>query len=211
MIKNYKIITLGLVVAFLLGSCAFTETTSFSDPDFMGKQYKKFCVNSTISDFDDKKHIENNVVKYLRQQGYEAMPGYKLFPPTRDWDDKTIESTLREKGYDAYLLVSISDKHVEVEKSAPEVVTETKGKTTKTKRGEVYKETTKTTVKDGDEERKLFANFKTDMIDVKTSRVAWTATSKSEGMNDDFETVAGSFAEDIVNSLAKDGHIKIKK
>lgn len=56
----------------------------------------------------------------------------------------------------------------------------------------------------------FFSSFKTELIDVATDRVAYSATSNSNspgGFSGDFILIFESFAEDIVNDLKLSGHL----
>ncbi len=59
-------------------------------------------------------------------------------------------------------------------------------------------------------DRTLFTSFKTELIDVASDRVAYSATSNSnssEGFSGEFLSIFESFSEDIVNDLKLSGHL----
>lgn len=59
-------------------------------------------------------------------------------------------------------------------------------------------------------ERTYFSSFKTELIDVSTDRVAYSATSNSnsgEGFSGEFLLIFNSFSSDIVKDLKLNGHL----
>lgn len=209
-ILKILIFTIGLV--FLLSSCASTKTTSYTDPDFTGKKYSKVCVYADVEDLESKQILERNIAESLQKQGIEAIKGADLFPPTRDWSDDQIQSKLLEKNADAYLLVKITDKSVKEEFHPGTSTSTTTGEVKKVKGKEIYKETT-TTTNNSSTSRQFFSSFKTTLIDVKTNRIAWTATSQSEsgeGFSSGFELIYESLANDLVEELTQKGHLTKK-
>ena len=211
--KNYFLLLLfGIIAAVALNSCASTETTSFSDPDFRGKKYDNICVYAETSDLEWKDYIEKEMVNCLKDEGINAIQGSFLFPPTREWNDGQIEQTLRDKGLDGYILITIESQKVDEKYVPGEVVTEKKGETKKKKdSSEVYVETTTTKVKEGRVEKEYHTVFNTKLVDVASSRIAWTATSKSnsgEIFGKGFMPIFDSYASNITETLKEDGHIK---
>jgi hypothetical protein len=203
------------LIAVILSGCATTETTSYRDPEFVGKQYDKICVFADIDDLKYRQMVEDEMVKDFRETGIYAVQGAMLFPPTRQWSDEDIHKVLVEKNLDGYLLIAWTDKHVDQVYKPGELVTETKKVKDKNKKGkEVTNEKSVTYQTPGHTENTYYSAFETKLIDVKTSKTAWMAHSKSESgesFSEDFKPIIDSYSDDIVETLGKDGLIKIKQ
>lgn len=212
--KKYSIFILFFAFIALLSSCATTETTSFTDPDFIGQKFEKICVNAEFEDYKYKQMLEKSFVDNFREVGVYAVAAGNLLPPTREWTNEEIDKMLEKNNIDAYLSISWTDRHVDEKYTPGSVTTTTEGKTKKTKSGEKYVETSTTTADPGSVERKFYSTFYTKIISVKTAQVAWTATSQSEsgeGPKGEYTYIMESLSEDIINTLAEDGHITVKE
>ncbi|MFP4527788.1 MAG: hypothetical protein ACLFQX_04495 [Candidatus Kapaibacterium sp.] len=212
--KRFFLAVLLPLIVVILAGCASTETTSFRDPEFIGKQYDKICVYADITDLKYRLLIENEMVKEFREAGVNAVRGYDLFPPTREWSDDDIHRALVDKSIEGYLLIAWTDRNVEQVYKPGDLVTETKKVKDKDKKGkEVTKEKSVTYQTPGHTENKYYSAFETKLIDVKTSKVAWIATSQSESgesFSGDFRPIIDSYSDDIVETLGKDGLIRKK-
>lgn len=180
---KFKIVNSLFVFAFvaILASCASTKTTSFTDPDFINKKFSKICVVVDIGDLNVKKELESTIMSELKDNNIEVFSGSDMFPPTRNWTDDQIKFNLNKNEIDGYLNVKI------VEKTIDDRFT------------------------DVGVQRKYFSNFKTELIDVESDKIAYTASSSSqsdEGFSGDFTLIFNSFAEDIISDLKSKGHIK---
>lgn len=205
---------LAFAFVVILSGCATTDTTSFTDPDYVGVKFQKFCVNADFDDFKYKQMLENQLVKHFKESGIYAVPASQLLPPTREWTEQEIEKTMKEKGIDAYLYISWTDRHVDERYVPGSVTTTTEGKTKKTKSGDKYTETSTTTVNPGSTERTFYSTFYSKIIAVESGNIAWTATSQSEsgeGFKEQFAYIMESLSESIIEQLADDGHIHKKK
>jgi hypothetical protein len=213
MTNIFKIIILAFSLGAILNSCVTTKTTSYSDPDFKGVKFTKLCIYADVQDLESRKKMESSVTEKLREAGILAYSGTDMFPPTRDWSDDAIRSELQKQNIDGYLLLQWLDSQVSERVNPGETRSETVQE--KEKRGGkvVTVEKTKTYQTDPSVERTFYSQFKAELIDVKSSKTAWVATSNSESgefLGDAFDLIFDSYAKDIVEKLAKDGHIELK-
>jgi hypothetical protein len=69
-----------------------------------------------------RKNFEQVLANSLRDAGVYCEEALNTLPPTREWDNQSIDQYLKEKGFDAYLVVYQSDKY--------EIITTTAATTT---------------------------------------------------------------------------------
>lgn len=205
----YKL-TAAIAIVVLLQSCVSIETTSYSDPDYIGKPYSKICVYSVETDLNSRSKIERIFVDEFLDEGITAVEGSMIFPPTRTWKEEEFQKTLLANGFDGFLKIEIMDENVNVTTN-PVYDTDTYTSTRENDDGETETITeTRTTVS---ENRNVYLHnkFQADMIDVKTNKVAWRGFSATDadvsllGMNR--ETVIEKFAEGVIKELEVKGHI----
>lgn len=200
-----------LLVSAFISSCATTETTTFTDPAFRGKQFGKICVLADISDLKYKQKLEKEMAKELASKGVKAATGTQLFPPTREWSEEQMKETLVNENIEGYLLIAWKDKQVQEIYKPGQSVSETKGEVKKKNGKDVYTERTVTSQQDGSVEKEYRSFFEAKLIDVRSNANAWIATSSSESgewFGSDFDLIMESYAKDIVENLKKDGLIK---
>lgn len=202
---------LAAVIATLFAGCASTETTTFTDPEFRGKQFSSICVLAEVSDLKYKQKIEKEMAKLLSEKGISARSGSQLFPPTREWSEEQMQEVLMNEKIEGYLLISWKDKHVQETYKPGNTVTETKGEVKKQGGKDVYRERSVTSQTGGSVEKEFRSYFEAKLFDVRTKATAWIATSHSqsgEWFGSDFDLIIESYTEDLVNNLKKDGFIR---
>jgi hypothetical protein len=200
-----------VISAVFVTSCATTETTTFTDPAFRGKQFGKICILADISDLKYKQKLEKEMAKQLSNEGVNVTTGTQLFPPTREWSEQLMQDALANEKVEGYLLVTWTDKQVQETYKPGQSVTETKGEVKKKNGKDIYTERTVTTQESGSVEKEFRSFFEAKLIDVPTKATAWIATSSSvsgEWFGSDFDLIMESYAEDIAENLKKDGLIR---
>lgn len=206
------ILAFSFAFALILTSCATTNTTSFTDPDFIGKRFYNICIYANVDDYQQKVELENEMTKVFSEKGVSVLQGSQLFPPTRKWTDEEIQKSLKDRNVDGYLLIQITNQFVKEEVGPATTTTSTKGEAKEQKGGKTtYKEVSTTTTSQA-VSKQFYSQFKTDLIDVKSNRVAWSATSLSnsgENFSQDYSWIYESYSEDILKELSKKGHIAI--
>lgn len=199
------------ISAIIIVSCASTETTTFTDPAFRGKQFTKICVLADITDLKYKQKLEKELAKQLSGKGVTITTGSNLFPPTRDWSEEQMQEVLINEKIEGYLLIVWKDKQVQETYRPGQAVSETKGEVKKKDGKDVYTERTVTSQTAGSVEKEFRSYFEGKLIDVRTKATAWIATSYShsgEWFGSDYDLIMESYAEDIAENLKKDGLIK---
>lgn len=202
-------------ISVMLQSCVSIDTTSYSDPDFIGKEYKNICVYSLEKDLNKRDMIEKVFVSNLKDGGYNAVKGSILFPPTREWSEADFQKRLKEYGYDGFLKIEIVDEKVD-EYVNPQLHTETSTRVIKDEEGKkqgTITESNSYVTKDVDVY--MSNKFQADLIDANTNKIAWKGFSSTNakmyefGM--DLETIVDQFSESVIEELQLKGHLKVKE
>lgn len=209
--KIIKSTLLLFVFALILQSCVSIDTTSYSDPDFMGKQYNKLCVYSVDQNLNKRKLIENIFVKELKENGIDALEGSNLFPPTREWQETDFQSQLTKFGYDGFLKIEIVDENIK-ERVTPQVHTDTKTTTVKKKDGKDATITETNSYVTNDVDVYMNNQFQADLIDVATNKIAWKGYSSTSAQLNmigiDIDAIVEKFAESVIEELQTKKHLK---
>ncbi|MCX6147338.1 MAG: hypothetical protein NTW25_08830 [Candidatus Kapabacteria bacterium] len=210
--KKYNTYLMLALLSIVLASCATTKTTSYSDPDFRGKKFNSICVYAEVEDLEMRKTLETKLADELKDNGIVTFIGIDLFPPTREWTDDQFQKTLKDIKVDGYLRVRLTNTDVRESIGNATTTTTTNGEKVKANRDnkEKYKEvsTSTTTV---NRTKTFYSSFKTDLIEVASNKLAWTATSNSESgewLGSEFNLIFGSFSSDIAKELKAKGHIR---
>ena len=66
----------------------------------------KIMVRAVNTDFGFIEYLEDSMVKKLASAGVNASSFIESFPPTREWTDKEIVSSLVKNGYDSIMFIS---------------------------------------------------------------------------------------------------------
>lgn len=190
----------------ILSSCASTRTSSYSDPDFIGKKYKSICVFVEVGDLQTKKMLEEKLASELKDENVDIIVGGNLFSPTRTWSSEQINYQLKKKEIEGYLLVQVLSQSANDIVTGTTTVTDTKqGTSNNGKQSNVSVAHTSV-----NSSTQYLSSFKTQIIDVESNRVAYIATSNSEseqGFSGDFTLILNSFASDIIKDIKAKGHL----
>ncbi|MCH8854374.1 MAG: hypothetical protein IID41_17240 [Planctomycetes bacterium] len=92
-------------VVLLCSGCASTKMRSFADPQFKGHQYKRIVVAARLEHLDLQADAEDIFVKKFSKLDGEFIRSLDVLPPTREYDDDGLFSTLREHNVDAVLIL----------------------------------------------------------------------------------------------------------
>lgn len=95
-----------LLLTLLLTSCATTNITSFTDPEFKGKKYKKFIVVTPNLNLEYSNLLQNKICESIKYKKASCTSSLETFPPTRLYNDEEISNVLIDNKIDAYLIVT---------------------------------------------------------------------------------------------------------
>lgn len=189
---------LAVSLILLVSSCAYTRVTSFKDTErAAGKTYTKIAVLAPLDDLATRSVLEKAFVLKFNGKGVSATPSVSIIPPTRNPSKEEIVAKLREGGYDALLLVDLTDSYQE-NVTMPGYATTLWGKS-----GAV------TTYSGGNTASKPRTKFRIQLLDVASQQNVWVSSTFTTGnVWAGTETMAQSLAEKTVNKLTDDGLIK---
>lgn len=212
--RKLILITLMLVTAIIFTSCIrrTVKMTSYTHPNYFGKTYNKVCVLVEGRTLAERKFYEDILVSSFRENGAFATEGSVLFPPIEEWTQDYYNSVLNKNGYDAFLLVTLSEEVVRDE-LIPRVVTSTETKVD----NDTTKKNTKTTtsVSTHKEMQRIIViemQMQMKIIDVKNNQVAWQGESIKYRDGEVGKYQLGNqisyLADDLVLDLQNKNHLK---
>lgn len=212
--RKLILITLMLVTAIIFTSCIrrTVKMTSYTHPNYFGKTYNKVCVLVEGRTLAERKFYEDILVSSFRENGTFATEGSVLFPPIEEWTQDYYNSVLNKNGYDAFLLVTLSEEVVRDE-LIPRVVTSTETKVD----NDTTKKNTKTTtsVSTHKEMQRIIViemQMQMKIIDVKNNQVAWQGESIKYRDGEVGKYQLGNqisyLADDLVLDLQNKNHLK---
>lgn len=178
--------------------CAVTKVTSFKDPEYSaGKTYSKIAILAPLADLDARSDIERAFAVRLRANGVSSTPSIEIIPPTRKPTNDEIELKLQEGGFDALLLVELTDSYRE------NIYTPGYATTLWGKSGAI------TTYSGGSAISKPRAKFRLLLIDMSSHQNVWVSSTFTGGNAFATRTtVITSLADTAVNKLKEDRLIK---
>lgn len=196
----------------LLVGCASTRMTSFKDPDYEHKSFKRILVVVNSTDLEKRFFFESSMVSALTKLQVTAIEGYKLFPPTRELTQSDKVDILLKNQIDAYITVAVGETGVQDVYFPPTTTTKTEGSASVTGNQIHYEEKSKTKTQGGFTISKPWAEFGAKLIDAASGNTAWIATAFTGGSAfSSFNTVITSFCNQTADNLEHDGLITLPK
>lgn len=197
------------------------STISYTDPDFNTPMYEKLAI---MGDFNDPfliTNFEREFVIVARKEGLICNNATPIFPPTREWSDEVIYSTLQREGYDALIVVSLVDNYI-VREQVPGTQEIRTTKTVKEdnnkkrddkdeKESEDSKEITEITTVTNQPPRIIeteFTYIQFRILDVKTGKLAHISTA---GRSDGGINMSDFRRDYYMNQISLDQILKLKR
>jgi hypothetical protein len=159
--------------------CAQTELTAFRDPAFKDASYSDVVVMMRSGDLMYDKMTEDYFVQALSGRKVNARPSLDFFPPTRAVSQPEMFAKFKEEGAGALLRIQLESGWTNVS---------------------FYKGTSYAMPR---------AKYTTELIDLESGSVAWTASALSAG--DEFsgpKEILLSLASKTAATLAEEGLIR---
>ncbi len=229
---THTILLFSLILPLLLISvagCSSSRTTpdrlmtSFPDPDFLGKRYNRIAIHFNSLSLYERQVVETALVDLLHKREVGAVTSTSIIAPTRRWDSASMFRALSGAGIDGYMHIteierSVDSSWVPVE----EVVTTTrKGeerKVPRERRAEEetgqdsvvrYTETeeTRTSTKGGYWRTHTWRNYRVELVDLPSGRIAWLGTT---GLWGSVDNSSADMGERITGQLGQDGMITLR-
>ncbi|HEX2983979.1 MAG TPA: hypothetical protein VHO28_10600 [Ignavibacteriales bacterium] len=191
--KRFNYVFVLLLISLAGCATASTSVTSYKDPDYEQKEFKKVLITVNTKDLEEKFAIETRLVKDLALAGVSAVEGNKLFPPTRSFTDEEKTASMLENEIDAFIVITpeefgVKENYVPVSESKKYVD------------GEFVK-----TYEGGYKEDKPWAEYETALFDVSNGKKVWMATSSTQGNADAHKSdIINSFCYKMIHKLLSD-------
>jgi hypothetical protein len=186
--------------------CAHTKITSFVDPDFRDRTYKRILVSVAYDDLEQRQKAETRFVQEFEDTKAECIPSMQILLPTRRYSDSEMFGLLEENGIDAILLVAQTDYYEDLQ-YIPESSTTTLSANTYYYAS--YARTygsAHTTTTGGYYVRKPRWRHELTLYDSDTKRIAWIGTSLTRGNAPArFKHLVRALAHEAVEALIEDG------
>jgi hypothetical protein len=182
-----------LITCFLLSSCATTTTTNvWMDQTYQGP-VKKILVMGISQRPGIQRFFEDEFVRQLRARGTDAIAGYSILPYDQKMDKDFIAAKAGESGADAVLVARPIGKKIERSYVPGSYY----------RWGSYYGYAYSPGYVVDDE----YVYIETNLYDVATEKLIWTAQSETIMMATDQELIK-SFINTMVAKLASDKVIK---
>lgn len=188
-----------VLCSLLLTSCATTTLTAvWKNEDYKGGQIDKIAVLGIAKIPVVRNLFENEFVRELKARGVDAIPTYPVIPTVQLADRDLVVAKVKTLGTDAILATRLLDRKT-VETYVPQVyaVPSYYGD------WERYYDFVST----GYTVQEEFAYLETNVYDIKTGQLIWTARSETSLASRD-ESVIKSFIKVMVDRLTADRVIK---
>lgn len=105
--KIYYYIIHIILIATLFGCASVnTKVTSFVDPKYSKSKFSKPVVIAILSPLEDRLLLENSLVQELSKHGITPIPGVKVLPPTREFNEDDLKSSLSQIDWDSILVIT---------------------------------------------------------------------------------------------------------
>ena len=163
-----------LTVIFATG-CAYTEITSYKDPDFSTASYGNLVVVVKTDDMKQMVIGENSFEEVFRKLGVILKKGHTLFKPTEKKTDAEMMQKFKEMNIDAVIKVTFKSKDMKTNIHAS--------------RHDISTSTTE------------YLKFTVDLVDVASGKNAWTASTQTQGEDVSLTTMMDSLADAVFKDL----------
>ena len=197
--KRMKYFFYCCMIAFALlftASCTTTKLTSVRiDADYSG-QIRKVFIIGVVYKPSVRKLFEDEFVYQLKARGVDAIPSYQVISSTRMLNKETVVSKIKELDIDAVLITKVIEKN-EQKRYETQYTKWSKGWHGEYVTGHGYVYGT------GDMIENETVVLKSDLFDVKTEKVIWSALSETFLMEyTDYHKEVNSFIKVMVESLS---------
>ena len=197
------------ILLLLVGGCAVTRMTSFTDPDFIGKkQAKSVMVFGQGMMLGERQLAENTLVAEFSKLGVKAVRAIDYLPPTRKHSAQDEARIIRNAGVGTILFLVLAGKD-----TTSSYVPPTYFPGTTTTHGTVMGNTlyaqsysTPGYTVGGYSVEKPVAGYVATLVDVATGKTIWRAEGQSKGSAfNTFEDLTVSASQETVLRLKEDG------
>jgi hypothetical protein len=177
----------GTIVSLLVTSCAPTTrlTGGWRDESYQGT-LKKILIIGAVENPSVRRMLEDEFVGQLKSHGIDAVPGYSVLPEGKPVDKDTLVAKVNELGADAVLIHKFMEKKTALSMAG----------------GGPSHSSYYSSYSAGYPVQFEYAVLVTNLYDVKTERLIWSATSETN-ITDGGEQTVRSFTATILDKLTR--------
>ncbi len=189
-------------VLLFLSSCASTEITSvWREPSYQDHP-RKIMIIGMLPQASSNRMFEDEMVRRFKERGTDAIASYPVLPAEPAPDRAVIERVMREQGADTVLIARLMDKktvtnYVPPPPMAPRPMYGAPPSYYGSQWYGYYSYNAGTVKQDE------FAVVQTNIYDLKTEKLIWTAASET-WLGENAGKAIVSFTDVVVKNLAKD-------
>ncbi|MCD4656662.1 MAG: hypothetical protein K8S87_03870 [Planctomycetes bacterium] len=180
--RSFTFILITVLAVIFATGCAYTEITSYKDPDFSGASYGNLIVVVKTDDMKQMVIGENSFEKVFQKLGVMLKKGHSIFKPTEKKTDAEKMQTFKEMNIDGVIQVTFKSKNMKTNVHAS--------------RDHLSTSTTE------------YLKFTVDLIDVATGKNSWTASTETQGEDLSLATMMDSLADAVFNDLKLNNLLK---
>ncbi len=185
----------------ILASCASTELTSvWRDPSYQDHPHKIMVIGMLPSPAT-KRMFEDEMVLQFRERGIDAVASYALFPEDPTPDRAAIEQEMKTEGADAVLISKLMDKKTVTSYVPPPPPPTTVYGAPPGYYGSQW--SGYYSYNQGGVRQDEFAVVQTNIYDLKSEKLVWTAASQT-WLGDNSRTAIAGFIDVIMKKLSAD-------
>lgn len=198
-----------LSLLMFAGGCVLTTATSFSDPEYGWRFYRRIMVIARLSPAHQKV-AEDAAVKLCEDVGRVCVRGSDYLPPTGEFTGETLFEAFVKSKVDAYLILLATKKGAIVSHVPP---TYHPGPTTRTERvvgDRVYVETRTEPgyISEGYTSSAPYADYVAELNDMNGPLPVWSAKIQSRGSaRASQRDLTRDVARKAIRKLIEDGKI----
>jgi hypothetical protein len=186
----------------ILASCASTELTSvWRDPSYQDHP-RKIMVIGMLPSPASKRMFEDEMVRQFRDRGTDAVASYALIPEDPAPDRATVEEAMKAEGCDTVLISRLMDKktvtsYVPPPPPSPRPMYGAPPGYYGSQWSGYY------SYDAGSVRQDEYAVVQTNIYDLKSEKLIWTAASQT-WLNNNSSSAIASFIDVIMKKLARD-------
>ncbi len=185
--------------ALMFSSCTTTQVTAVWKDDTYGGHPHKVLVIAVLQNSAVRRIMETALVRQLNARGIEAVPGFSVLSDDQEISKDVIAGKARELGIDTVLVSELLDKRT-VASYVPGQASYGFG--TAYYVAPYYGGWYNYAYSPGYYVQDQYVILVTNLYDVKTEKLVWSATSETKITGGDEQTVR-SFSQTILNEMAR--------
>lgn len=115
-------VTLLILINGLLACSSSKLVARWNDTEYTGPVLTRVLVIGMVGDDIKRRYFEDEFIKQIAKSGHQGVPGYRLMPDLKDYDDKAkLAKVVSDAGVDAVLVATLQAVDKEMSYVPPRV------------------------------------------------------------------------------------------